>query len=677
MEKLKPLKIGETEIPVLRCGVLVIGSGVAALSACTAADTVIATEELDGGASCAAGLDRQPYHHLSVADKEGDSAWKMAETLWAGGAVHGDLALVEALGSLEAFYHLASIGVPFPLDELGAPFGEGTELDPRQRTSFLEPRDSRLVWERLLSDVRARGIPILEGRHAIALVADKPRMTEKPSALNQKPSYSRGRVYGALFIDEKAMEQANFGLELILADAVVYGTGGPGGLYGASAYPENQAGAIGLAIEIGAACANLTETQFGLVSVPSSCHIAGSYQQAIPRYFSRGPDGDEEEFLTPLFESPQARDSSVFRRGYHGRFDARNALEGGSSLVDLFVHRERVLRGRRVFMDFRHNPSGWNPAVLGEEARGQLERLDALGGMPIDRLRKLEPLVDEQLARLGIDLEREPLEIAVCALHSNGGLAADTWWESVNIEGLFPVGEVNGSHGICPPAGATLNASQVGGLRAARRIACRSAGNHAPKTAQAGDLQKVAQGAALSAAQTAAQAAAQVVDAAQVACEEALRIILTALGPGEKPARDDGSLQAFQAEFHARMANSGGMIRAAEGAREAARRAMQQVSSFHLVRIGGRVHIPALFQARQLALAHAAYLEAIAGFVEAKGGSRGSALTVDMDGKSLHPALDDVWKVIEEKTSLRDFIQIVRFTDGVFRSDWEQRRPIP
>jgi succinate dehydrogenase/fumarate reductase flavoprotein subunit len=600
-------------------------------------------------------VDRQPYYRLSVADKEGDSAWKMAESLCAGDAVHGDLALVEAIGSLEAFYHLVSIGVPFPLNEMGAPVGEGSELDPRQRTSFLEPSDSRLVWERLLSEIRTRGIPILEGRQAIALVAAKPRLTEKPSALNQKPSYSRGRVYGALFIDAKAVEQANFGLELILADAVVVGTGGPGGLYSASAYPESQAGAIGLAVEIGAACANLTESQFGLAAVPFRCRITGPYMQAVPRYFSRGPDGDEEEFLTPLFESPEARDSSVFHRGNHGTFDARNALEGGSSLVDLFVHRERVLRGRRVFLDFRHNPGGWNPAALGAKEHGQLERLDALGGTPIDRLRKLAPFAEKQLARLGIDLEKEPLEIAVCALHSNGGLTADTWWESVNIEGLFPVGEVNGSHGICPPDGATLNASQVGGLRAARRIA----GNHARNSVQDSNWQEAAQ------------------EAAQTACEEALRIILAALDESGKSVKGDDQLRIFSDEFRQRMDKNGSILRFAEGAREAARMSLQQVRSFHLVKIGNRKFIPELFRDRHLVIAHAAYLEAIAAFVEARGGSRGSSLMFDPDGAPLHPALDPAWKALEEKTSLRGFIQIVRYTNGAFRSDWETRRPVP
>ena len=67
----------------------------------------------------------------------------------------------------------------------------------------------------------------------------------------------------------------------------------------------------------------------------------------------------------------------------------------------------------------------------------------------------------------------EPLEIAVCAQHNNGGLAGNIWWESTNIKHLFPVGEVNGSHGVNRPGGSALNSGQVGGFRAAEFIANR------------------------------------------------------------------------------------------------------------------------------------------------------------------------------------------------------------
>ena len=85
----------------------------------------------------------------------------------------------------------------------------------------------------------------------------------------------------------------------------------------------------------------------------------------------------------------------------------------------------------------------------------------------------MNPGAIELYADHGIDLAAEPLEIAVCAQHNNGGLAGNLWWESTNIKHLFPVGEVNGSHGVTGPAARRLNAGQVGAFRAAEFIAQR------------------------------------------------------------------------------------------------------------------------------------------------------------------------------------------------------------
>jgi len=76
----------------------------------------------------------------------------------------------------------------------------------------------------------------------------------------------------------------------------------------------------------------------------------------------------------------------------------------------------------------------------------------------------------------GIDITKEYLEIAVCAQHNNGGLKGNLWRES-NIKHLFPVGEVNGTHGVHRPCGTALNSGQVGSLRAALYISERYSEN--------------------------------------------------------------------------------------------------------------------------------------------------------------------------------------------------------
>ncbi len=643
MTRCDSLIVGGIEVPVERCGVLVIGSGAASLAAAdrlaafaaaadpqnVARDIVIATESLSGGTSYNTGSDKQTYYRLSLADRSGDSAYEMADALWRGGAVHGDIALAEAVGSAEAFFHLVSIGVPFPMNEFGGFVGYKTDHDPRQRGTSIGPYTSKVMVERLLSEVRARRVPILEGLHAVSLVAEF------------------GRVYGALFLDESRLSDPSFGLRLIVADAVVFGVGGPGGLYESSVYPSVQSGAIGLAIEAGAACVNLTESQYGLASIEYRWNVSGTYQQAVPRYVSVGPDGDEEEFLSPFFPSPGARDSAVFLKGYQWPFDPRKVRDHGSSLIDLLVHRERLVRGRRVYMDFTRNPSGWNPASLSPEALAYLEKSGATSGAPLDRLRRMNPIAVEHYARNGIDLSRRMLEIAVCAQHNNGGLAADSWWESVNIDRLFPVGEVNGSHGVYRPGGAALNSGQVGALRAARRI-----------------IGAVGRG-------DAAEAPWRSVAAPRV--ESLFRVISTAL----RPAESAESLDAYECEFRSRMDKHGGIIRVAAEARRAASDAIDQVNRFPSIVVGSRSDLVRLLRARQLVLAHAAYLDACAAYAEAGGGARGSAIVAGPDGESLDAALDPAWNAIPEKRELLGYLQETRWDGARFATRWLPRRPIP
>jgi succinate dehydrogenase/fumarate reductase flavoprotein subunit len=651
VKRLAPLRAAGKDIPALRCGVLVIGSGAAALAAADrltafaaagdgssiAADTLIATEALLGGASYNSGSDKQTYYRLSMTEREGDSPREMAKALWEGGAVHGDIALAEAVGSAEAFLHLASIGVPFPMNASGGYVGYKTDHDPRRRGSSIGPYTSKAMVERLLAEVRARGTPILDRRQAVALVARPPRAGAAGGA------QSRGRVFGALFVDEARLDDDDCGLELIIADAVVFAVGGPGGLYGASVYPEGQAGAIGLAIEIGAACVNLTESQFGLASTGFRWNVSGTYQQAVPRYLSIGPGGDEEEFLTPFFQSAGERDTAVFLKGYQWPFDPRKAADRGSSLIDLLVHRERLVRGRRVFLDFALNPSSWDPASLAPEARSYLERSGALGGSPYDRLAAMNPLAAEHYLRHGTDLRRERLEIAVSAQHNNGGLAADQWWESVNVDRLFPVGEVCGSHGVYRPGGAALNSGQVGAARVARKIV----GAYSRS-----DLAEA--------------------DWRDAACERAV-LILGQLGRGS----EGESLDAYAEEFRSRMDSGGGIIRRSLEARGAAEAALAQVRRFGEVALPSRSRVPDYFRIRQLVLAHAAYLEAIASYAEAGGGSRGSALVAGAGGAVLHPGLGSDWNSLAGKPELLEALQELRYAGGAFSAAWTARRPIP
>ena len=88
---------------------------------------------------------------------------------------------------------------------------------------------------------------------------------------------------------------------LFNATNIILGTGGPG-IYMRTVSPgiANRLGRNGFAA--GATGQNLTETQFGIASTGFRWNLSGSYQQVIPRYFSKDNNSDiEHEFLNEHF----------------------------------------------------------------------------------------------------------------------------------------------------------------------------------------------------------------------------------------------------------------------------------------------------------------------------------------------------------------------------------------
>jgi len=612
---------------------LVIGSGAAGLNAAVRLrqrgvnDLLILTEGLDQGTSINTGSDKQTYYKLALCGRDPDCPASMAESYCAGGGMHGDLALIEAAGSARAFLHLANLGVPFPQDRFGQFVGYKTDHDPRQRATSIGPYTSREMCRALIREVRRLRIPVRENRMAAALL----------TVGDGKGRRAAGAV--ALAGDSS--------IEVYAAENVVFAVGGPGGLYRASVYPAAHTGAIGLALMAGAAARGLPESQYGLASVRFRWNVSGTYMQVVPRFVSTAADGadDEREFLRPYFDSPGAMHSRVFLKGYQWPFDCRKIV-GGSSLVDILVYIETVRKGRRVFLDFRRDPAEFRFDALSAEARAYLDNSGARLATPIARLRQMNPAALDLYREHGIDLAREPLEIAVCAQHNNGGLAANAWWESENIRHLFPVGEVNGSHGVCRPGGSALNAGQVGGFRLADFIAGRYAGWSLPRRA--------------------------VVSAARTGAGELLRRLCA-------PSAGGRLWQAERQEFRERMTRAGAHIRSLPELRRAVREARRQCARLERAGAGRSAEeTRESLRNRQLCFAHAVYLDAIRFAVESGVGSRGSALVLDPKGTPCHAKLAAAWSFAPEDPSFRQRVLETRpAARGKVRHRWAPCRPIP
>lgn len=446
-----------------RINTLIIGSGAAALNAAVSLhamgqeDILIATSQWGGGTSNNAGSDKQTYYKLSLCGDEPDSVPDMARDLFDGKCMHGDIALCEAQGSVQAFFNLVNRGVEFPHDKYGSWAGYKTDHDPRSRASSAGPYTSRKMFEALAAEVRKRNIEVLDGHHCVALLTDK----------------AGSKVLGALAINKTEKDYAR-SFVLFNSTNVILGTGGPGGIYEKSVYPLSQNGSSGMAFNAGATGQNLTESQFGIASLKFRWNLSGSYQQALPRYISTDVKGkDEKEFLNEFFPDLKTLTKAIFLKGYQWPFDPRRVDCHGSSLIDLLVHHETSEKGRKVYLDFTRNPSfkgdSFDIAKLDRDILTYLKNSNSLKSSPFERLCSLNTPAVTLFRDHGIDLENEKLQIAVCAQHNNGGLKSTIWWES-DIKHLFPVGEVNGTHGVYRPGGSALNSGQVGSYRAAQFI---------------------------------------------------------------------------------------------------------------------------------------------------------------------------------------------------------------
>ncbi|MDO8685547.1 MAG: FAD-binding protein [Clostridiales bacterium] len=488
------VKIKGLDIEVYSMNTIVVGTGVAGFNAADSlynlgqTDVAIVTEGVNMGTSRNTGSDKQTYYKITLSGDSPDSVVDMAGTLFAGGSMHGDIAMVEAALSARSFCKLANIGVPFPHNKYGEYIGYKTDHDPRQRATSAGPLTSRFMTEKLEQQVKQKGIKIFDGYLVIGIITEDCKTTDQKDSDNlfdnqfQKTNTENKKAIGLIALNLADLNSPGKGLVLFNCINIIYATGGPAGMYKTSVYPGSQTGASGIAFEAGARGINLTESQYGIASVKFRWNLSGTYQQVIPRYISTDQAGeDEKEFLDEYFDDTGKMLDAIFLKGYQWPFDPRKVSEMGSSMIDIIVYYETRVKGRRVFMDFMRNPENsllagndeeMNFTLLGKESYDYLQKSGALFGRPIDRLLKMnKPAIDLYLDN-GIDITKEYLEIAVCAQHNNGGLKGNIWWES-NVKHLFPVGEVNGTFGVYRPGGSALNSTQVGSLRAAQFIKAR------------------------------------------------------------------------------------------------------------------------------------------------------------------------------------------------------------
>ncbi len=617
---------------------IVVGSGAAGYRAAVElrrsglSDMALVTEDRLSGTSRNTGSDKQTYYKLSLAGETPDSVLRMAADLAAGGSVDGDNALVEAALSARAFYFLTESGVPFPCTQYGEYMGYQTDHDTGSRATSAGPYTSKIMTECLERTAMEAGVRILDHMLVIRVFV------------------RQNKVAGILALDLTQKTEPVY--LLIRCTDVVLATGGPAGLYLDSVYPVAQHGMSSLAYECGAAGQNLTEWQYGMASLRPRWNVSGSYMQCIPRFFSTKEDGsDTREFLSEYYKDPAELLTMTFLKGYQWPFDVKK-IRGGSSVIDLLVYRERIMRGRRVYLDFTCNPCCVPVPFerISEEARIYLSRAHAMQQTPVERLRKLnEPAVSFYLDH-GVDLDREPLEIAVCAQHNNGGVAVDANWES-SVNGLYVVGEAAGTHGVTRPGGTALNAGQAGAMRAAHHIVLkdRKGGRSFCERQE---------------------------------MEEALMKDLYdearffALIP--ETLHGKRSVTQLHREQREEMSAIGGMIRNPDKIEAA----LDQVAeTLHHLRdiamVPETAKLPWFYRLRDQLLVKQIYLTAMLDYAQNGAGSRGSALYTDLSGEKPEGEMPDLFRCRISSEATPNLIQEIRWDSCSCNITWRKPRQLP
>ena len=623
-------------LPAVTAQAVVVGSGCAGYNAADCLwnlgvrDVALLTEGVRMGTSRNTGSDKQTYYKLSLSGSDGDSVRDLAETLYGGGGVDGDIALCEAAGSARGFLKLVQLGVPFPTNEYGEYVGYQTDHDTRRRATSCGPLTSRLMTEALERAVSQKGIPVLDRMTVVRLLADE-----------------KG-VHGLLCLDGARAGEESFGLTAVLSEYIVLATGGPAIVYRNSVYPQSQTGMTGMALEAGAAANNLQDWQYGLASVKFRWNVSGTYQQALPRYVSVDEAGEEHDFLAEAIPDPRRVLLLCFRKGYQWPFDAAKA--GESSLVDLLVHREIFGRGRRVYLDFRRNPAGLEDGfdLLPEEARTYLANSGALLATPVERLAAMNPGALALYAAHQIDLKAEMLEISVCAQHCSGGLEVDRNWQTT-VPGLYAAGEAAGTFGAVRPGGSALNSTQVGSLRAAEHIA---------RSLRAGERQPAP-------------------EAADLAVREADDLLarLRAV-PAESGCR---FVREQRERFQRAMSESAAYLRGSAMAALQGEAEAELARFWETARFSARREAAALLKNRDMLLTQAAVLSAMELAREAFG-SRGSGLCLADPGEAAGAPVSGSWpalRALPRRGQKENLCVRTRTEQGRALSGLRPARPIP
>ena len=447
---------------IVESDVLIIGSGGAALRAAIEAKetfpggriTILTKGEMGKcGVTAISCSDRMAFHAtLPYTAPGGSDNWKhhARDIFQIGGFVSdADLATILARESGEAFEFLDGLGVPF------AKTGEGkadqfiTDGSEYPRACYTGPRTANHIEEALVRRVSSMDIQVVEHCMACDLLLEE------------------GRVIGATGVDTQEGSKPLAGrLKIFLSKAVILATGGAGEMFAVHVYPPGMTGdGYAMAYRAGAELVNMEFIQIGPASVKTQLNCSGSFMRANPRFVNNLG----EEFL-PRYFPPDTPLSVIHNLCFEKGSTWPVSREKKTHRIDVAVSKETA-QGKRVFLDYSRNPSGFRFQNLENRWQERYKRETKGDGKeeernrsPLIRLKEINPESIEWLKENGINLEGgELLEIAEAGQHFQGGVKIRAKGNAT-LQSLYAAGEcAGGQHGANRPGGNALLDGQVFG----------------------------------------------------------------------------------------------------------------------------------------------------------------------------------------------------------------------
>lgn len=263
------------------------------------------------------------------------------------------------------------------------------------------------------------------------------------------------RCHGAYGIAE------NGGQVLFLSGAVVLAAGGASQLFAHNMYPGDvMGGGYAMAARAGAKMTNMEFIQMGIgVAHP----FVNLFEHYLWDCYPVLKNGAGKAFLADYLPDGVSERDAVFDKSHHFPFSTRDRSRYVEIAVQKEINRHNTTKNGNVLLD------------LDTDTLRELMRAE-------NNFSKMWETTAAWYRGKGVDILKQPLEIACFAHAINGGALIDTQ-AMTSIDGLFAVGEVAaGPHGADRLGGNMSLTSQVFG-----QIAGRQSAKHAKRGAANAD----------------------------------------------------------------------------------------------------------------------------------------------------------------------------------------------